>query len=342
MLKTTLFVTLIAAVLSFSPGLLKEALAQGASISSANDEQKAQAGQKFEEGLKHAKAGKHEEALAAFRESYGAVASPNSHLMIARELVELGQLGEAYAEYEATVTEAEAAVAIDKKYAAALKSSTTERDDLRKRVHLVHLKVTGNKPGDRVTVGARDIPEKDWSKPVAVGPGSITVELVSDGAPVATQTVEGAAGGESNVELTPTAAPPPTTAPPPTASAEGKVSTSGASPDMRTWAYIAGGVGVAGLITFGVFGLMSNSKHAKLEDECNNGVCSKDLEDTRDQGKTFQTVANIGLVVGIVGIGTGTVLYLMSGKKTEKAAKARRYRPEIGVGYRSVVVSGSF
>jgi hypothetical protein len=347
MLKTTLCLTLIAALLSFSPAFVRQALAQqGASLSSATDEQKAAAGKAFEEGLKLAKAGKHEDALASFRESYGAVASPNSHLMVARELVELGKLGEAYAEYEATVTEAEAAVALDKKYAGALKSATTERDDLRKRVHLVTLTVTGQKAGDRVTVGAREIPESDWKKPIAVAPGNVAIELVSGGAPVASKSVEATAGGESNVELAPSAAPPAAAEAPPPATAEGKISTSGASPNLRTWAYIAGGVGVAGLITFGVFGLMSNSKHSKLEDECKNGVCSKDLKDTRDQGKAFQTIANIGLIVGIVGVGSGTVLYLMSGNKSEKTAKAKQkpkpFRPEVSVGYRSVLVSGSF
>jgi hypothetical protein len=347
MLKTTLCVTLIAALLSFSPAFVRQALAQeGASLASATDEQKATAGKAFEEGLKQAKAGKHEEALASFRASYGAVASPNSHMMVARELVELGKLGEAYAEYEKTVTEAEAAVALDKKYAAALKSSTTERDELRKRVHLIQLSVTGQKAGDKVTVGAREIPESEWQKPIAVAPGNVTIELVSGGAPVASKSVEATAGGESNVELAPTAAGAAAAEPPPQATAEGKISTSGGGPNLRTWAYIAGGVGVAGLITFGVFGLMSNSKHGKLEDECTNGVCSKDLKDTRDQGKAFQTIANIGLVVGIVGVGTGTVLYLMSGNKSEKTAKAKTkpkpFRPDVSVGYRSVVVSGSF
>jgi hypothetical protein len=346
MLKTTLSVTLIAGFLSFSPVFLGEAHAQqGASLSSATDEQKAAAGKAFEEGLKLAKAGKHEDALASFRASYGAVASPNSHLMIARELVELGRVGEAYSEYEATVTEAEAAAALDKKYAAALKSATTERDDLRKKVHLIQLSVSGQKPGDKVMVGTREVSESDWSKPIAVPPGSVTLELVSGGSPVASQTVEATAGGESNVGLAPPSAAPAAEPEPAQASAQGKISTSEGSPDLRTWAYIAGGVGVAGLVTFGVFGLLSNSKHSKLEDECNNDICSKDLQDTRNQGKTFQTIANVGLIVGIAGLGTGTALYLISGKKSEKAAKQEKpkaFRPQVSVGYRSVLVSGSF
>ena len=48
------------------------------------------------------------EALTAFRASHDVVKSPNTRLMIARCLRELGRLGEAYAETAATIAEAEA------------------------------------------------------------------------------------------------------------------------------------------------------------------------------------------------------------------------------------------
>ncbi len=342
--KITLCATLLASALVFSPGFVRPAFAQGASLSSATDEQKAAAGKAFEAGIKKAKAKKHEDALQAFRDSYAAVASPNSHLMVARELVELGKLEEAFAEYEATIAEAQTAMSTDPKYEAALKSATNEQNELKKKVYVVHLAVSGQAADSKVTVGGRDIPESDWQKPIALSPGSsVTIELSSGSAPVATQTVEPTAGGESTVELAPPAAAPPPGPTPETTSAEGHVSTSGGGPSMRTWAYIAGGVGAAGLITFGVFGIMANSKHSELEDKCKDGVCPKDLQDTKDAGKRDQTIANIGLVVGVVGLGTGTVLYLMSNKKQEKpAAKVRSFRPSVSVGYRSVTVSGEF
>src|SRR5258708_21299079 len=55
------------------------------------------------QGTAHYKAGRLLEALAAFRASYDMVASPNSHLMIARTLRDKGAIAQAYAEYDRVV-----------------------------------------------------------------------------------------------------------------------------------------------------------------------------------------------------------------------------------------------
>lgn len=324
------------------------ALAQGAPPETATAEQKDTAQKAFQKGMKAAKAKKHDDALAAFKESYGAVASPNSHLMIARELVELGKLEEAWLEYDKTLAEAEAAAQKDPKYADTANSAKTEQGDLKGKLAFVKLTVTGAGPGSRVTVHSREIPEADWGKPVAVTPGKIRVELVGNDGKETVKEVDAAAGSEVAVELSPAGASPAagTGAGSGTASAKVEASTSGGGPSMRTWAYIAGGVGVAGLATFGIFGAMNNAKHSKLEDECKDGVCPSNLEEERDAGKKYQTIANVGLVVGVVGLGTGTVLYLMSGKKTEKTATVVKPRGPrvnaVSVGYQSVMVTGSF
>src|SRR6185503_10233169 len=53
------------------------------------------------------------EALTAYRASYEIVASPNSRLMIARCMRELGRLSDAYTEFEGAVADAQAAAAKD-------------------------------------------------------------------------------------------------------------------------------------------------------------------------------------------------------------------------------------
>jgi len=325
------------------------ASAQGASPESATAEQKSTAQKAFEKGMKAAKAKKHDEALTAFKESYGAVASPNSHLMVARELVELGRLEEAWAEYEKTVAEAEAAAQKDPKYADTASGAKNEQNDLKGKLAFLKLTVSGGGPGSRVTVRGKEVPPSDWGKPVPVMPGSVRVELVASDGKETVQEVNAAAGSETPVTLSPSAGSPATGAAPAEGgqgSAKFEASTSGKGPGMRTWAYIAGGVGVAGLATFGIFGAMNNAKHSKLQDACKDGVCPSNMEDEKDTGKTYQTIANVGLVVGVVGLGTGTVLYLMSGKKTEKTATAPKRRGprvnSVSVGYQSVFVTGSF
>lgn len=344
-LRTALFTGALAlATVSIAP----RAAAQGATPEAATTEQKDTAQKAFQKGIKAAKAKKHDEALAAFKESYGAVASPNSHLMIARELAELGRHEEAWSEYAKTISEAEAAAQADPKYADTATSAKTEQADLKTKLGFLRLTVTGAGPGSRVTVRGREIAQADWSQPIAVAPGSVRVELVSNDGKETVKEVDAAAGSEVAVALSPATASP--AAGPGSGSGEAsaklEASTSGGGPSLRTWAYVAGGVGVAGLATFGIFGAMNNAKHSKLEDECKDGVCPSDLEEERDTGKTYQTVANVGLIVGVVGLGAGTALYLMSGKKAEKTATAPKRRgprvESVGVGYRSVLVAGSF
>src|SRR5262245_37614319 len=121
--------------------IAESALAQGASVESASAQQKDQAQKAFNNGVKAQKAGKHDEALAAFKESYNAVASPNPHLMMARELVELNRLEEAYAEYEKVVPEAEAAASKDRKYNQTASQAKTEMNDLKSKLGFVKISV---------------------------------------------------------------------------------------------------------------------------------------------------------------------------------------------------------
>lgn len=84
-----------------------------------------------------------------------------------------------------------------------------------------------------------------------------------------------------------------------------------ASP-MRTWAYVAGGVGAAGLVTFAVAGLMAHSTFDDLNGACNGGPCPPDKSGEISSGKTQQTIANVALVVGIAGVAAGATLFVLS------------------------------
>ena len=96
-----------------------------------------------------------------------------------------------------------------------------------------------------------------------------------------------------------------------------------------------------GLATFGVFGALNNSKFSDLEDQCSNNQCPADLESDADTGRTYQTIANVGLIVGGVGLAAGAVLFLTSdsGSKENSASSTT---PVVGVGPGSVMVRGKF
>jgi hypothetical protein len=318
------------------------ALAAGASPESATAAQKQQATERFQAGSTAFQAGRFEEARSAFEASYGTVASPNSHLMLARTLVKLGRLGEAHAQLESTVQEAEAAAAHDPKYREAGETAKTELAELNTKVGMVEVRTSPAQASAKLRLEGRELDVAAASRPIAVTPGKVTVELVN-GATSEQRVVDVTAGGSAVADFAGPAAPP--AAQPAATSTEQTASgeVSSKSVNKRTLAYIAGGVGVAGLVTFAIFGAMNNSKFSDLEDQCKDKVCPTKLEDDADTGQTYQTIANVGLFVGVIGLATGGALFYLSTKDKAPEASARRSTtPRLGLGPGSITLSGRF
>jgi hypothetical protein len=118
-----------------------------------------------------------------------------------------------------------------------------------------------------------------------------------------------------------------TTAPPPPAG-----ETEGAGPD-RTWAYVAFGVGAAGLITGSVFGALALDKKSDLDDgPCSEGesACTPGSQGDIDTLDTRATISTIGFAVGGAGAVAGLVLWLMAdGTSSEQVRDERRVTPWI-------------
>ena len=91
---------------------------------------------------------------------------------------------------------------------------------------------------------------------------------------------------------------------------------------LRTWAYVAGGVGVAGIATFALFGAMALSSHHDLQTACGAGPCPPSKADEISSGRTKETIANVGLAFGIVGLAAGTTLFVISLKKESPSSSA--------------------
>jgi hypothetical protein len=85
---------------------------------------------------------------------------------------------------------------------------------------------------------------------------------------------------------------------------------------------------------------MSTSKFNDLEKVCTNDHCPPDRASDIDDGKRFQTFANIGLAVGAVGLASSVVLFLISPSSPEKPKPAAD--TEVGLGLGSVQVRGRF
>jgi hypothetical protein len=284
-----------AATLALVLGIASGAAAEGAQVSSATAEQK----QGASEAFKRAKAAFNERrldaALEGFKQSYETVASPNAHLMMAVTLIEMDRKPEAYELLQHVIRGAETAAQQDAKYENAASAAREKQTALRAEIGLVKVLGAASKaePGATLTVNGRDISSDRWSDPIAVDPGPVSVSLTGD--EIRQDSVT--AGGEVTIDFTAATAGP--------LDDDADVEIDESDLDRMMIVYIAGGVGAAGLLSFGIFGGLALGKFGSLEDDCPNRECNKDLQSDADSGQTFQAVANISLAIGIVGVAVG-------------------------------------
>lgn len=113
----------------------------------------------------------------------------------------------------------------------------------------------------------------------------------------------------------------------------------------HTLAYVALGVGGAGLVLGGVAGALALGKKSSLDDDpaCKNGQCTHAVEDEVSSLRTFRTVSTIGFVAGGVFAATGVVLLVVGSSASSPAQGAYR-APSLALQLApaSVRVSGSF
>ncbi|MDI1433428.1 tetratricopeptide repeat protein [Polyangium sorediatum] len=298
----------------------------------------AEAKKKFEAGSNLFKTGKFEKAIEEFRASYAKVNSPNSHLYVARCLREMGKLVDAYLEFEKVAAEAQTA---GEKYAQTGETAKVERDELNTKLTLVSVDVATPESGARLTIGGVEVPQDRWGKPFPAMPGTVDIRLESGAKPAASQSLTTAAGESKTVSIG--------FASPKTGGGDGSGDGSGdggsggetgskGMSGMRIGAFAAGGLGVAGFVTFAVFGSMSNATYDDLKATC-GGPCPADRQGDVDKGKMQQTVANVGLIVGAVGVAAGATLFVLSLKKDKKPEAAHT---ELVVGPAHLGVRGTF
>jgi hypothetical protein len=96
----------------------------------------------------------------------------------------------------------------------------------------------------------------------------------------------------------------------------------------RTVPYVIGGVGIAALVTSGVFFALRQATSAELDKDCpNHDQCPDSNKPTYDRLKTYNAATWITGTIGLAGIGTAAVLILTE-KKPKKSDAARwRVRP---------------
>jgi hypothetical protein len=183
-------------------------------------------------------------------------------------------------------------------------------------------------PGEYV-ISARTADGSAWERRVALAERDhVTVEIPS-------RLPRGAAAAE---EVAPSA---------PTAPVVAGAPASGSS--TRALAYLAGGIGVAGIATGAITGLVALADKSTVDSDCPNHLCNADGQRALNAGRTSSLVSTIAFPIGIVGLGAAAVLFIVSPSKSAASAAgspspSRSLRPSVaaGTGGASLLLEGSF
>ena len=110
-------------------------------------------------------------------------------------------------------------------------------------------------------------------------------------------------------------------------------------------AYVAAGVGAAGLIVGTVFGLRAISKRSESNGYCDGATCSDPAGvEANDSAKTAAWVSDIGFGIGVVGVGLATYLVLAprGPAPTQDKAASLRVNPVVGSGHATMLLEGTW
>lgn len=295
--------------------------------------------QRFTRGSSFYEARDYTHALDEFRASLALYGSPNTRLYIARCLRDLGRLDEAVPEFERAVREAGDRASTDPRYAATRDAAQAELTAIEPRVGRLTLNIPNAPANIVVRVNGRELPREALGVAFPVMPGGMTITAEAVGFHVETRQTEVMAGNEVTVGIVMRARP----------QGEGQTEITGpgrnpATPRAsggvpRSLAWVGVGVGAAGLIGFGVFAALAESRFSSLQTTCGGVACPESLRGDVDGGRTLQTLTNVSLGIGIAGVVAGTVLFLV-GRPSETQPPPRSVR--VGFTGRAVTLEGAF
>lgn len=297
--------------------------------------------QRYKQGRALIEKKQYEEALRELTASYELMDSPNTLLLMAHAERELGRLGKAASLYEQVVEDAKKRVAAGE---ARFQKTVDDADGwLRKLSELLGkltVVVTHAPEGTTITVNGDVVDTTRSDDTLRVDAvwwpaGSVKVEATTEGGVTRAMTAEVPKGGPASVALdlggvVETQEPAQSLKPEPMSVETDDLQRK----TIPTASWVTGGIGVAGLATFAIFGSMAKSKSEDL-DAC-APRCPESERDTADAGKRDQTIANVGLAVGGIGLAAAAGFYIFQ-KPPEQDASV-----SWGVSPNGLVLRGQF
>jgi hypothetical protein len=249
-------------------------------------------------------------ALPLFREVASIAGSPNAHLYIGRCLKELGKLAEAYDELTIAVRKADERAATEARYEQTRDAAAAERAALISKVALLVLAIEDRPDGLKVSISGQAIDAERFGKPMAVMPGTVTIEASATGRAAFKKEISLRAGASEAVAIALPLASPSSTAPPPPPPPE----TGGA---VRKVGFAVAGLGAVGFVTFGITAKLADDKYKEIFAACGGTRCTDPSYSSEiSSGRALDTAATLGLIAGIAGVTAGAAMIVFGGPRS--------------------------
>lgn len=298
---------------------------EGIPVEAASKNQVEAALKQYRLGVDLMTANRYGEALELFVSSYQKVNSPNSRLMVARVLAKLGRYPEAYVELNGVIADASKLAAGLSKYEKTVEAARVELADVATKVALVKLNVDG-----QLQVAGAVVPRSRWDEVVPLNAGPVRVVYQLKNGQRVERVTELKNGEINSIDLALPALE--ATARPQTLAAPAPESRGEAGVSYSTLGWVSAGAGLVGFASFAAFGLLNQSQFEKLEDACPAGRCPASREEDAEAGRTFQTFANVGLGVGLVGALAATYFWVFTSDAREPESELLQRRSNVGPG----------
>jgi hypothetical protein len=277
------------------------ALAPANAAAQAGSPDRAAAESLFAEGRELLGAGEYRRACAKLEASQKLEPALGTSLNLADCYEKLGRTASAWAEFKGAAAKAQRAGDALRKRTALERAAALEP-------RLCRLAFEAADPDVTVLQNGRPLSGAVLGNTIPIDPGTYRFEASAPGKLPWAQSIEIRGEGElatldiPALEPAPPGQPPPSPEPPPmTAEPNGQ----------RALAWTLGGVGVAGLATGAVFGVLASSSWKKAEQSCSDYPyeCTLDGIEHGNTASTRADVATAAFIVGAAALGTSLVLF---------------------------------
>lgn len=282
----------------------------------------------FERGKALMGEGRVAEACAKFEESYRLDPGGGVLMNVATCHEKLGRTATAWASYKEALVLAVKAGRADREQFARERIEALEKQLPRL---VVDVPAAARVPGLEVRRAGVLLGAGSWGEALPVDPGPHHIEAQAPGHRARSYDVVARAGESITLRVEPLDAQPAAPVASGPASAIPAASTTpepAASPLMappgrsqrRVAGYVVGGAGFLSLWVGGVFGVRAILKRQDSDSDCPGGACNARGWASYEQAQTAANVANVGLALGVIGVGVGTWLVLSSRNETTLTA----------------------